>query len=162
MQSNFNDINNMRYIGWEHTSDQDLTNFLFSQNNINSISKKVTELLEGVDPDGKTIIVTDKVITGVLSNILANDSYATQVGDIYSRYTIPRKNTECVATTIINKTIETIVSSIKTETQMEQYNESLSIWNSVLGEQNELGLMPTPKIKLREKHPHFMAFNMNY
>ena len=52
--------------------------------------------------------------------------------------------------------------NLKTETQMEQYNESLSIWNSVLGEQNELGLMPTPKIKLREKHPHFMAFNMNY
>ena len=45
---------------------------------------------------------------------------------------------------------------------MIENNESLSIWNSILGGQNELGLMPHSKIKLRERQPQRMAFNMNY
>ena len=50
---------------------------------------------------------------------------------------------------IINKTIETIVNYIITEAN-ETCNQSLSKWNSILGGQNELGLLPHSKIKLQE------------
>ena len=165
MERNFDnshDYNNMRHVGWEHTSDQHLTNYLFSPNTLNMISAKITHLLEGVDRDGKSIRVTHRVISNVLSSTLGNHSHAQQIGDIYSRYIIPKKNAECIATSIINRTIERIVSYIRTETEMEYNNQSLSIWNSILGGQNELGLMPTPKIKIQEKHPQYMSFNMNY
>ena len=159
---NFSDFNNYRYVGWDKTSDQQLTQYLFCPSTIQKISTKITQLLEGVDRDGKSIRVTNRVIENTLSSIFSNETKAHQVGDIHSRYIIKRKNPECIATSIINRTIETIVSYIKSETEMEYNNQSLSIWNSILGGQNELGLNPTPKIKLQEKHPQYMAFNMNY
>ena len=41
-------------------------------------------------------------------------------------------------------------------------NNTLDIWNTVYGDFNKAGLRAHPKIKLREKHPQYMAFNMNY
>ena len=163
METNTNnphDYNNMRYVGWEQTSDSKLINCLFSQNTINIISNKITQLLEGTDKDGQSIRVTDRVITNVLSNTYENTKQ--KIGDIYSRYIVPQDNPECMLENIINKTIETIVNYIITEAEMETYNQSLSKWNSILGGQNELGLLPHSKIKLQEKHPQYMAFNMNY
>ena len=58
----------MRYVGWEQTGDNTLTN-AYSQNTINIISNKITQLLEGTDKDGQSIRVTDRVITNVLSNM---------------------------------------------------------------------------------------------
>ena len=137
METNTNnphDYNNMRYVGWEQTSDNTLL-FLFSQNTINIISNKITQLLEGTDKDGQSIRVTDRVITNVLSNTYENTKH--KIGDIYSRYIVPQDNPECMIENIINKTIETIVNYIITEAEMETCNQSLSKWNSILGGQNE-------------------------
>ena len=155
------DYQNLRHVGWENSIQNQGMEFLFSSENIKMMSEKITELLEGVDQNGKSIIVTDRVICGVLSSVVANQRRGN-IGDIYSRYIIPQNEPGYYTTSIINRTIETVVSYIKSETMMEETNQSLSVWNSIRGGQNELGLMPTSKIKLQEKHPQHMAFNMHY
>ena len=58
--------------------------------------------------------------------------------------------------------IQSITSQIKDQYEMTECNNSLDIWNQVYGDFNKAGLRAHPKIKLREKHPQYMAFNMNY
>ena len=159
--ANPNDWQNMRYVGWQQSNQNQGMECLFSDENIQRISSKITELLEGVDREGKTSIVTDRVISSVLSSIVSNTRRGG-IGDIHSRYIIPQQEPGYATTNIINRTIETIVSYIKAQEGMIETNESLSIWNSILGGQNKLGLMPHSKIKLRERHGQQMAFNMNY
>ena len=156
------DWQNMRHVGWEQSNQNQGIEYLFCPSTITMISEKITELLEGVEKDGKTIIVTDNVICNVLSSILANENNPGNIGDIYSRYIIPGESPGYATTNIIDRTIEVIVSYIKNEEGMIETNQSLSIWNSIRGEQNKLGLMAHSKIKLQEKHPQHMAFNMNY
>ena len=160
---NFNNLDNryQQHVGWDYTNTTSGSRWLFEPDTIRNISKKISELLEGVHPDGKTIIVTDNVIGNVLSTIASNCA-AASIGDIYTRYNIAHDRPIYYTTEIINRTIETIVSYYKTEYGMIENNKNLSIWNSILGGQNELGLLPHSKIKLREKHPQYMAFNMNY
>lgn len=160
---NFNTCDNryQKYVGWAQTNTTSGSQCLFEPETLENISKKISELLEGVHPNGKTIVVTHDVICNVLSTITINCA-ASRIGDIYTRYYIPQNEPGYFTPNIINRTIETIVSYIKAEMGMVQTNESLSIWNSILGGQNELGLLPHSKIKLREKHPQYMAFNMNY
>ena len=45
---------------------------------------------------------------------------------------------------------------------MIEENHKLSVWNTIYGEFNEKGLRAHPPIKIRKKHPQYMAFNMNY
>ena len=155
------DYQSMRHVGWEYSNQNQGMEFLFSPENISIISEKITELLEGVDPNGKSIIVTDRVICTTLSSVAANQRRGN-IGDIYTRYIIPQKEPGYYSTSIIDRTIEIIVSYIKAEAGMEEINQSLSVWNSILGGQNELGLLPHSKIKLQERHPQHVAFNMNY
>ena len=152
------DVRNTRHVVRKDITRYD-PNCIFNKETIQMISHKITQLLEGVDKYGKSIIVTDEVIYNVLTNIV--DNQQMEVGDIYSRYIIQRNPVNTV-NNIINRTVETIVQHIKTEARIIETNESLSIWNSIRGGQNKLGLMPHSKIKLRERRPQTMAFNMNY
>jgi hypothetical protein len=152
------DVRNTRHVVRKDITRYD-PNCIFNKETIQMISHKITQLLEGVDKYGKSIIVTDEVIYNVLTNIV--DNQQMEVGDIYSRYIIQRNPVNTV-NNIINRTVETIVQHIKTEARTIETNESLSIWNSIRGGQNKLGLMPHSKIKLRERRPQTMAFNMNY
>ena len=45
---------------------------------------------------------------------------------------------------------------------MIEANKKLTIWNTVYGDFNKEGLRGHSQIKIREKHPQYMAFNMNY
>jgi hypothetical protein len=45
---------------------------------------------------------------------------------------------------------------------MDECNSKLSAWTTILGDFNEHGLRRHAPIKLREKRPMPMAFNMNY
>ena len=139
------DWGNMKYVGYD-TRQSQATQYLFDKSTIKTISSKITELLQGVEKNGKQIIVTDNIITNVISSLLAKNNIGN-IGDIYSRYTIARQEPDCGVSSIIDRTIETIVSYIKNQYGMIENNESLSIWNSILGGQNELGLMPHSKIK---------------
>ena len=55
-----------KFVGYEQNPD--LNNF-FSNDTVTFISKKVTQLLEGVHPENKHIVVTDKNIVAVMNKV---------------------------------------------------------------------------------------------
>lgn len=63
---------------------------------------------------------------------------------------------------IINDTIERIVSDIIIENNMITNNNKLDKWNTILGDNNKLGLRSYSNIKLNEKKPPGMLFNMTF
>lgn len=134
---------------------------LFSPKTAKMISDKVTQLLMGVDPENRPIVVPHKTIYSVLNNIFEN--YTPKVGDIYSRFIVTGENNRNDVRDIIDQTINVITSTIRNEFEMRQNNEKLTVWNTLYGEGvNEVGLRQHPPIKLRRKKRIPMQFNMNY
>ncbi len=112
----------------------------FSKDSIDYISEQITTRLTGTHPEGKNIIIpTDKIIS-VMDSIY--------------------QNTYRDVDKMIMMTISYIVDYIKAEYQIEQQNDNLNIW--VTNFLPQYGMRQTPKIKLREKRPSPMIFNMNY
>ena len=151
-----------KYVGWSNTSNQDpnLT-YLYSPENLSELQMVIKNSLKGVHPGGKDIIVSKEQIAEALSNIYENGT-RTGIGDIYSRYIIEQDRPRCDIRTLNNQTVQAIVNRIKTEFEVEENNKKLTIWTSVYGDFNEQGLRAHPPIKIRRKHPQYMAFNMNY
>jgi len=160
------DENSIRFVGWDQTINgpcSEMYKRLFSQETINIISSKVTELLWGLNLTNRPIKVTDRVISHVLSSVYQNPK--SKIGDIYTRYIIQQSGTNDPGSsdqTVIDETINIIVDHIRNEYETIKNNESLTIWNSVYGDFNSQGLRQHPPIKVREKRPQPMMFNMNY
>jgi hypothetical protein len=133
---------------------------MFSPENIDQMSRKITQLLQGVDEKNRKIVVPKDTICSILSNI--NDNYRPEIGCIYSRFTQPGSGSGNETQNIINQAINVIVSDVKVNMGMDQSNSQLSIWTTVLGDFNEHNLRSHSKIKLREKRPQPMMFNMTY
>lgn len=152
------DYNFMRYVGYnEHTPCEKI---FFSQITIRQISNKVTQLLQGVDKHNRPIIVPDHIIKSVMDSIFIN--YRPSLGDIYSRFIVPSGSLENDVQNMIDQTIEIIVTDVKTNLGIEENNQKLTVWTTILGEHNEHGLRSHPQIKIRERRPQPMQFNMNY
>jgi len=160
MFNTFNpDTNSMKYVGWQ--DNQPWLQKYYSQTSLRTISKKVTELLNGVEPNGRPIIVTDEVIGNVMNDVY--NYYVPAVGDIYSRYNIPNgPNPENYAQSMIDQTIELIVNYVKNQYEMSENNRKLTVWTTVLGDFNAQGLRAHPEIKIRKRRPDPMQFHMNY
>lgn len=135
---------------------------LFSDSTLNWISAQVTDLLRGVGPDGRDIIVPNEMISSVLNNVYI--SYRPQVGDIYSRYNIKQFEPRDDANHMITETIEIIVDQVRNEYEMANINYNLSIWDSVLlGDGiSRKGLRQYAPIKVLEKRPTPMLFNYSF
>lgn len=133
---------------------------LFSKNSVKTISRKITELLMGLDNQNRPIIVPDKMICTVLSDIYR--SYRPQTGDIHTRYVVPQGQPENYVQSIINQTIEIITNDVKNNFGMELENSKLTRWSTVYGDFNPQGLRQHPPIKLRNKRPNPMQFFQNY
>ena len=73
LNSNYN-----KFVGYEQN--QHLNHF-FNQDTVQLISKKVTELLHGVHPENKQIVVPDKNIVAVMNQVYNN--FRSKFGDIY-------------------------------------------------------------------------------
>ena len=153
----FIDENKYRYIGLDNN--YDFNKMYYSTKTIKLISEKVSELLDGVDHMKRKIIIPDKTISHVMSSV--HNNYKPNVGDIHSRYIISSRNYNMFQN-MIDRTIEIIVSDVKNHELTRQNNEKLTIWTTVLGEHNEHGLRSHDIIKIRNKHPHRMAFFENY
>jgi len=150
------------FVGWAETSDHDpFVCALYSSSNIKSLSDAITNALQGVHPENKKIIVPDETIAQMLSNVYRNGT-RPNIGDIHTRYIIPQNEPRCDLRSINNQTINIIVRSIKDEFQTIEQNKRLSVWNSVYGDFNKEGLRAHAPIKIRRRHPQYMAFNMNY
>lgn len=176
--STYFDENNMRYVGWFATSDmcsgdQSLFNqekyqdgspcyeCLFTCETLEKISKKITQLLEGVDSKGRNIVVPLDKIAHVVSQVYQSQNPI--VGDIYSRYII--SGIESVRNDIrqiIDRTISIIVTTIKDEFEVTENNNKLTIWTTLLGDDNAHGLRAHAPIKLKNRGPDRHQFNMNY
>jgi len=155
------DENKMRYVGYEQSND--CIKKYYSEENVRKMSKKITELLMGVDPQNRPIIVPDSTITSIMSEVY--QAYRPMTGDIYSRYIIPNgTNSESYVEDMINRSIEIIVSDVRNNLGMEEYNKTLTAWTTVYGDFNEHGLQSHPQIKVRgtRKRPSPLQFNMNY
>jgi len=157
-------VQKTKYIGWEDSYPyEQWFGVMFSPQNINNISKRITQLLEGVDPQGRSIIIPDHSIIRVMSATI--DAYKPQIGDIYSRYTM-FTDPQDVTKEVILRTVNTIVGQTKTEADMVASNQKLTKWTTVLGEFNEHGLRshaPLNKhIRSLRRRPTPMQFNMVY
>jgi hypothetical protein len=148
-------------VGWGTvTSWNSLTSRLFTKRTLNVIRDKTSEYLTGVDPKGRKIIPSDDVMTDALYSIFRH--HIPQTGDIYGRYSIRDESNRDDYAYIIDKTISLIVTGIRTDIEMQEQNEKLSIWTTVLGDFNEHGIRSNAPIKLRHKRPDPMLFHMRY
>jgi len=161
----------MKYVGWPITQQicdckcdclHKPGNFLFQPETIKAIQTKLTELLQGVHPEGKDILVTEEVICHTLSGIWDNSPRTRELGDIYTRYIIPVPCPSDGYQLIIDRAINIMVTYIRDQFEMIENNKKLTIWTTVRGDFNEHGLRSHSQIKTRERHPQYMMFNMNY
>ena len=133
----------------------------FNAKTVKLISNKITQLTLGVDENNRPIIVPNKTICKIMNDIY--NTYKPPTGDIYSRYNVSSGITsENYVQNMIDQVIEIIVSDIKNNLEMEENNRKLSIWTTVYGDFNEHQLRQHPPIKIRNKRPASMQFNMNY
>ena len=153
----YKDFNSMRYVGWQ--SDCQYSN-LYSKKVIKYIQNQVTDLLSKMYPNSAKQLVTEQLVYNTMSSIY--DTNRSNVGDIYSRYIVPTIELRCDEATIVHRTINTIVKCISDEKDMIDANKKLSKWTTVYGDFNKYGLRAHSQIKLSEKHPQHMMFNMNY
>ena len=146
---NICDTNFIKHVGYQENND--CIRQYFSQETVNTISLKVTELTMGVDPKNRPIIVPKESICNVMSQVY--QGFRPAVGSIYSRYVIPTGQPDNYVQMMINEVISIITSDIKNNLEMEEYNRSLSIWTTVLGDFNLHGLSSHDQIKVRNKRP---------
>jgi len=150
----------IKHVGFSTQTNPSIDGY-FSQNTVNIISKKVTELLTGVDPQNRPIVVPDKTICSVMSDIYS--SFRPPTGDIFSRYVVPSgMGNESYIQSMIDQVIEVITMDVKTNLGMEENNKKLTVWSTLLGDFNEQSLRSHPPIKIRNRRPNAMQFNMNY
>lgn len=152
------DYNYLRNVGW--SNDNACLREFFSPETVKLISKKITELTLGVDPHNRPIVVPESTIVDVMNGIYRG--FRPAVGDIYSRYIVPNNEQPNMIQSMIDQTIEVIVSDIKNNLGMEQYNESLTAWVQLYGDFNLHGLRQHPPIKVLNKRPNTMEFHMRY
>lgn len=152
------DLSYVRHVGYQESND--CIRSFFNPSTVKTISSKVTQLLQGVDPYNRPIIVPDKTIANVMDSVYNN--FRPETGDMYARYNIPGNSEDNYIQKMIDETIEIIVSDVKNNIGMEECNRKLSVWTTVLGDFNDKGLRSHPQIKLRKKRPTPMQFNMNY
>ena len=151
------DNNYMKHVGYKETNE--CMKDYFSKKNVDKMSLKITELLMGVDPLNRPIIVPHKTICSVMSNIY--DNFRPETGDIWTRYNIPKNTTNDIAN-MTNQVIEVITSDVRTSLGMEEHNSKLTKWTTILGDFNPHGLRSYPPIKIRHKRPNPMEFHLNY
>lgn len=152
----FND-HYVKHVGY--TAPRSIQHF-YSQDNIDKISAKISQLLMGVDCKNRKIIVPDKTICSIMSSVYT--SFRPEIGSIYSRYTIPKDNDSSYIQKMTDEVINIITTDVKNNLGMEEANSKLSVWTTVLGDFNSDGLRSHPPIKILEKRPQPMMFNMNY
>jgi hypothetical protein len=149
----------IKNVGWSSNACADL---FYSKETVEIIYHKIIELLQGVDPSGRPIIVPVKTINHVMNQVF--DTYRPPTANIYSRYTMTSEVPMNYVQDMIDQVIEIITSDVKNNLAVERYNSSLTAWTTVLGDFNDKGLRAHPPIKVRAKNTNHrgMVSFMNY
>ena len=144
----------MKHSAWQVTID-DKPNYtsMWTSERLGILQRKITQLLEGVSDDGRSIIVPINTIAHVISQVY--ESYTPQVGSIYSRYIQgePESSRNDIRD-IEDRSINIIVSQIRNEMIVAQNNKRLTIWNTLYGDFNKEGLRAHSNIKIRKRRPN--------
>jgi hypothetical protein len=156
------DMGYQSYVGWKNTSSNTPgLEFLYSVENLTNLQQIIKTSLRGLHPEGKDIIVPIENIMNVVSNIFENAN-RTDIGCIYSRDIVAPKTPRNDVKTINEQSIQAICNMLRSQFETEANNKKLTVWNTVYGDFNKEGLRAHPPIKLRNRHPQYMAFNMKY
>jgi hypothetical protein len=154
-------VDSNQYVGWDQQVNwNSFLSKLFSKETIQTIQKKTSEYLVGVDEQGRNIIPTDRVVESALYGVFQN--YRPKTGDIYGKYTVNNDNSRDDYSYIVDQTISLLVKGIRNELEMQQNNSKLTIWTTLLGDFNEHGLRQYAPIKVKNKRPDPMLFHMRY
>jgi hypothetical protein len=129
----------------------------FSKKNIDYLHYKIHQTLL---QNGHNIRVTDDVLANVMSNVLYGNT--PQVGDIFTRYSIPKDFTRNDVAFMNDRVVQIIVHHIINEIDMTKWNESLTVWTTVLGDFNAHGLRGYDVLKYKEKDVPRGQFFENY
>jgi hypothetical protein len=148
-----------RFIGWQQ-SEQGFDKVFFSMKNLRSISERLKDLLKCLRKDGRPMIVADRVIAHVMSEVFNKNR--PQLGDMYTMLIIPAAEQRDDLKTMNDMVVQIIFNNIKTEYEMEENNRGLTVWTTVLGDFNKHGLRQYTDMKLNEKNINKVRFNMNY
>lgn len=150
-----------QYVGWYTITDWDpLPQKLFTRTTLRTIQNKVADYLTGVDPNGKRIIPSDRVVIAALFGVFKD--HHPQTGDIYGKYTVVDQTQRDDYAYIVDKTISLLVQGIRDEIGMAEQNQRLTVWTTLYGDFNEHGLRQFPPIKVNNKRPDPMLFHMKY
>lgn len=119
-------MSNYRYYGWQGS---DRYNTLFSDASVKFMSKMITNMLYGVYPNKKTVVVPDETIRSVADSVY-NSSFA---------------NADQMQKMVVNY----IVNWIQSEADTINKNNNLSIW--VQKYDTDTGMKKFDGIKLNQK-----------
>lgn len=147
-----------RYVGYREKGTY--SHIFFSKQTVDTISNKVTNLLMGVDPQGRPIIVPDKTICSVMSEIYSTT--IPRLGKMYAQNNIPLGFQDNYIQEMISQVIEIITTQVRNTLLMVEQNSKLTKWTTVMGDFNAHNLRQHPPIKIRHKRPNPMQFNMKY
>ena len=150
------------YVGWETISqDNPLVQKLFTRATVATIQTKTGDYLVGVDPTGRRIIPSERIIIAALFGVFRE--HVPRTGDIYGKYTVVNQAMRNDYAYIVDKTISLLVQGIRDDLEMAQHNQSLTIWTTLYGDFNEHKLRQHPPIKVNEgKRPDPFLFHMRY
>lgn len=150
------------YVGYpESLQSLPIFRIMYTPENVQLIRSMVMNGTEGVDPQGRKIWPSDRMICAMMSNVIQNGTRKS-VGDIYSRYIIPAGDPRNDIVDLNKMTATLLIQGIRDEYETIANNERLSIWDTVLGDFNRQGLRSYPPLKMRRREPQRMMFNMNY
>jgi len=126
----------------------------FSQNVVNFISDKCTQLLEGIDEKGRQIVLPDKRIFEVMNTVYSSYNYPTGFDTKITKSQYIEN--------MIGETITRIVYDVKNTLDYEQCTNKYTIWNTTYGDFNKEKLRQYAPIKILKKRPNSFEFNMKY
>lgn len=142
------------HVGYKDTSLN--IQALFSMETLILISKIITQNMRDIFPQG--IIVPIETIANVLNALY--ESYRPPSGDPMTMYNVVSDENPNAVNVLINQTVSVISQQIRDEFLMEKNASQLSAWTTVLGENNAHGIRSYPPIKIRNRKPQTMMFNM--
>lgn len=152
------DTHYLSNVGWEKINDTNTGyRIFFSKENMDRLSCLITQKLALA---GHHMIVTPRVIGGVMSDILRNNT--PEIGDMYTQYTIPAEQPRNDVANLNERVVNVIVNNIVNEEDMRKWNESLNIWDTVYGDFNRKGLRAHSVIRKKDNDYLKGQFNLNY
>tara|TARA_A100000164_G_scaffold247005_1_gene219751 strand:+ start:1144 stop:1893 length:750 start_codon:yes stop_codon:yes gene_type:complete len=139
--------------------------FLFSNTTFNHIRNKVNDKIKDLNIEVKNDFIKKMMIHEInnFRSRYGDNKNKNSPVDIYNIYTNKMSLFKARDIfSIINDVIEKISSNLYIEHNMMKNNNKLDRWNTILGVNNEHGLRRHTNIKLNEKKPKGMLFNMTF